>query len=120
MRCYINRDSFIKSDDITFFTEGVNPDSSNDFTDSNKNIKNDTIKFFSCEVVDDFSCHYISVNLLDNILIKEQSWGGVNFNSLRQNLISSYKAFTLHKYHSIVSTNRGIDRQGPVESWLRS
>ena len=115
---YINREKFIKSDNITFYVEGINPDEQTDFNTRGNIIIDNDIKFFSCNVVDDFSCHFLNVNSLSKIKINCQDWGGINFNSLRCCLKTSDNCFTLHKYHSIVSDNRNSDREGPVELWL--
>ena len=115
---YINREKFIRSDNITFYTEGIEPGEQTDFNIRGHTITDKNIKFFSCKVVDDFSCHFLSINILDKIKIGYQNWGGVNFNGLRCYIKNSDNCFTLHKYHSIISDNRYSDREGPVEMWL--
>jgi hypothetical protein len=117
---YISRDSFIESDEITFFTEDEDGSNNNDFINRVDNIEDDNIKFFSCRVVNDFSCHFISISLLNKIILNELSWAGANFSKLREFHRSSKKSFTLHKYHEIISTNRSGDREGPVQKWLNS
>lgn len=52
--------------------------------------------------------------------IQHQSWGGVKFYKLRNFYIGTDRSFVIHKYHDIKSENRSTDREGPVESWLRS
>jgi hypothetical protein len=117
---YIMRDSFIESDEITFFTEDGSGSNNNDFIKREVNIEDDIIKFFSCRVHNDFSCHFISVSLLNDIILTELSWAGANFSRLRKFHKYSDNAFTLHKYHRIISDNRSEDREGPVEKWLKS
>jgi len=117
---YIMRDIFIESDEMTFFTENIDGSNNNDFTKRKISIEDNSIKFFSCRVINDFSCHFISISLLNNILLGESSWAGANFSKLKKYHKYSENAFTLHKYHSIVSVNRSEDREGPVENWFRS
>lgn len=117
---YITREKFIRSDTITFYVEGTDAEEHTDFNTRDNIITDNIIKFFSCNVKDDFSCHFLNVNVLCRVTIKCQDWGGVNFNSLRCYVKNSDNCFTLHKYHSIVSDNRSNDREGPVELWLRS
>jgi hypothetical protein len=118
---YSERDSVVFSDEITFFVEDSNNTSDYDFNKRKDiTVTDESIKFTSCYVVDDFSCHYISVGLMDKIRIAEQSWGGVNFRNLRPHLIQTDKCFVIHKFHDIVSENRSTDREGPVKTWLNS
>ena len=118
---YINRDIFVESDEITFFTEDKEGSDDNDFINrSSVDIESDDIKFFSCRGINDFSCHFISISLLNNIILNESSWAGANFSRIRDFHRSSDKAFTLHKYHDIISKNRSEDREGPVQKWLNS
>ena len=118
---YIKRDIYIPSDNITFFVEDRFQSKNNDFNNRlNISIFDNNIKFFSCYVIRDWSVHLINVNLLDKLIIKNQSWGGVNLSQLENFFIETNKCFTVHKYHNIVSENRDLEREGPVEKWLLS
>jgi hypothetical protein len=118
---YISRSSYIQSDNITFFVEDQIGSSNNDFNNRpGVNVTDNNIKFTSCYVIRDFSCHFLSVGLFDFVHIAVQSWGGVNFSSLFNYFIGTDRSFVVHKYHSIVSENRVTDREGPVVSWLKS
>lgn len=117
---YILRPRFIKSDDITFFVEDEYQSSDNDFNNRNIKITDNSIKFISCRVIRDWSCHFISIELLNNLIITSQSWGGINLQNLEKYLVKTNNCFTLHKYHNIVSDNRSSIREGPVETWLTS
>lgn len=118
---YISRDSYIASDDITFFVEDQVGSNNNDFFNrSGVNVTDFDIKFTSCYVIRDFSCHFLSVGLFDFVNIAVQSWGGVNFSALFNYFTGTNKSFVVHKYHGIVSENRITDREGPVVSWLKS
>lgn len=118
---YIERDKFIRSDDITFFVEDYNQSNDNDFFNRpGVNVTDDQIKFTSCYVIRDFSCHYMSVGLLDRIFITNQSWGGVKFDNLVSFFYQTDDCFVVHKYHDIESENRSGDREGPVKDWLNS
>ena len=118
---YILRPSFIKSDDITFYVEDEFQSNNNDFTNRPRtNITDHSIKYFSCDVMRDWSCHFISINLLHHLILVSQSWGGVNLQKLYPYFIKTDKCFTVHKYHNIKSENRILDREGPVEQWLLS
>lgn len=118
---YSLRDSFIESDDITFFVENRFRNDDNDFKNRpGVNVTDESIKFVSCTVIRDFSCHYFSLGLFELIRINQQSWGGVWLENLVKYFIETTKCFTIHQYHDIKSENRTTDREGPVEQWLTS
>jgi hypothetical protein len=112
---YINRDSVVFSDEITFCVEHYDKTFKTDF-DNNKPLE---FKFTSCYVIGDYSCPFISVGLLDKLIIENLEWGGVKFYLIpNQYFIPTNKSFVVHKYHSILSENSSIDRSGPVKGWL--
>jgi hypothetical protein len=118
---YISRDLYIPSDDITFFVEDQFGSNNNDFFNRpGVNVTDNSIKFTSCYVIRDFSCHFLSVGLFDFVNIAVQSWGGVNFSALFDYFTGTGRSFVVHKYHGIISENRTNDREGPVVSWLKS
>jgi hypothetical protein len=118
---YIKREQFIKSDDITFFVEDKNQSTNTDFyLRTDITINDIKIKFFSCYVVRDFSCHFLSIELMSLINISQQSWGGVSFQKLIDYLIETDRSFVVHKYHDIISENRQTDREGPVRQWFNN
>ena len=118
---YSHRDSFIESDDITFFIEDRFKSTNNDFI-RRPNITpiDPQIKFISCYGIKDWSCHLISIDLLEKVEIKLQNWGGVNLQKLEPFFIETYRSFVIHKYHSIVSINRNKPRDGGSEDWYLS
>lgn len=118
---YSKRDRFVRSDKITFFVEDQYGSTNNDFHERpGISVTDEHIKFTSCYVIRDFSCHFLSVNLLPFISIAQQSWGGVNFSNLSPHFIATDRCFVVHKFHDIVSENRPTDREGPVKDWLNS
>lgn len=118
---YILRENFIKTDEITFFVEDRYHSNDNDFNDVNKvSIYDESIKFTSCYVIIDWSCHLITVGILHKLGITNQSWGGVNLRNLDPYFIETDDCFVVHKYHNIQSENRNASREGPVEGWLLS
>lgn len=118
---YSNRNEYIESDDITFFVEDQTHSSNNDFTRrKDVRVTDDSIRFTSCYVITDFSCHFISVNLLEKISIEFRSWGGAKFFELTPYFHGTDRCFVIHKYHGIISENRPTDREGPVREWLNS
>jgi hypothetical protein len=118
---YSQRDTYIKSDEITFFVEDQYQSSDNDFFNRpGVDVEDSSILFTSCYVIRDFSCHFLSIGLLDLIGINEQSWGGVSFAGLVTYFIATERSFVIHKYHNIKSENRITDREGPVERWITS
>lgn len=118
---YANRDKFIASDDITFFVEDQTNSSNNDFHNrEGVKVTDEQIKFTSCYVIGDFSCHYITASLLPKMIVNIQSWGGVKFYNLTSHFVGTDNSFVIHKYHSIISENRQSDREGPVKEWLNS
>ena len=111
----------MESDDITFFVEDQTRSSNNDFTRRNGvKVTDESIRFTSCYVITDFSCHFISVNLLEKINIEFSSWGGAKFFELTPYFHGTDRCFVIHKYHGIISENRSTDREGPVREWLNS
>lgn len=118
---YIKRDTFIRSDDITFFVEDQTGSPNNDFNNRpGINVTDEQIKFTSCYVITDFSCHLISVELLHQLTLHHQSWGGAKFYNLVPYFRGTDRCFVVHKYHGIISENRDTDREGPVKDWLNS
>lgn len=117
---YLSRDSFVRSDEITFFVEDSHQSPDNDFGKRPESITDQSILYTACTVTRDFSSHFVSVGLMDLIAIREQSWGGCNFSSLDPYLLQSDRCFVVHKYHDIQSENRMGDREGPVKDWLNS
>lgn len=118
---YIARDKFIRSDEITFFVEDQNNSPNNDFYNRKDiSIDSDQIKFTSCYVIRDFSCHFFSVGLFERISSNQQSWGGVNFHNLVPFFNDTDRSFVVHKFHEVISENRTTDREGPVKAWLES
>lgn len=118
---YAKRDKFISSDDITFFVEDQTNSSNNDFNNRpGVNVTDENIKFTSCYVIGDFSCHYMSISLLPKLIVQIQSWGGVKFYNLISYFVGTDKSFVIHKFHNIISENRTTDREGPVREWLNS
>lgn len=118
---YSKRKTYIKSDDITFFVEDQYQSHHNDFSErEGVDVTSPNILFTSCYVIRDFSCHFLSVGLLDLISIQNKSWGGVWFSQLTPYFIATDRSFVIHKFHDIISENRTTDREGPVKLWLES
>lgn len=119
---YCDREKFIESDDITFFTEDENGNENSDFKNRKDiNIKDKKIEFFSCRAVRfGFTSVFADSKLLNNIRLEDTNWGGTDF----YNLLSYYKrinnSFVVHIYHGIISENRDRDREGPVKEWMES
>ena len=122
IRGYAERDYFIPSDDVTFFVENHVPQfGKNDFELGRPvKVTDEQIKFTSCYVITDYSCHFVSMGLLDLAEIINQSWGGVKWYGLLPYLQTTNQCFVIHKYHGIISENRSTDREGPVKEWLAS
>lgn len=118
---YSQRDKFIPSDEITFFVEDQTNSNNNDFSNRHDvQVTDEKIRFTSCCVITDYSCHYITVELIPKIVIEFQSWGGVKFYYLVPYYQGTQNSFVIHKFHSIISENRTTDREGPVAKWLSS
>lgn len=79
---YIKRETCVLSDDITFLIEG---DALTPMKDERTNISphSNSIQFISCTGKSDYSCHYLTVDLCSKVNIKNASWGGVNFDAVR-------------------------------------
>jgi hypothetical protein len=118
---YIDRDTFVRSDEKTFFVEDQTNSSNNDFNNRpGVNVTDESIHFASCTVNTDFSCHYLSVELMKYLTVHLQSWGGVKFYNLVPYFVGTDRSFVVHKFHDIRSVNRSTDREGPVTEWLYS
>ena len=118
---YTMRNNFVESDDITFFVENSERTNDNDFfRRPNCKVTDENILFISCYTIRDWSCHFISIDLLQFIEIKNQDWGGVWFANIQKKCIKTNKCFVVHKYHNIKSENRIKQREGGIEEWLLS
>lgn len=118
---YSLRESYVPSDDITFFVEDQTNSSNNDFNNRpDVKVTDEKIKFTSCYVITDFSCHFITNSLTKLITIQYQTWGGAKFYNLVPHFTGTNRSFVIHKFHSIISENRSTDREGPVKDWLSS
>lgn len=117
---YLSRESFIRTDEITFFVEDSRQSTDNDFYKRQGSVLDNEILFTSCTVTRDFTCHFISVSLMDLIIVREQSWGGCGFTNLDPYILQTDRCFVVHKYHDVESSNRIGDREGPVREWLNS
>lgn len=118
---YGDREAFVKSDDITFFVEDERNSSDNDFFNRKDiDVTDDRIRFISCTVQGDFSCHYVPIKLLKDLIISYDSWGGVKFYRIQHLCRSTKNSFVIHQYHDIISDNRSNDREGPVKDWMNS
>lgn len=120
---YCTRDSWIKSDDITFFVEDMDSNAPTDFqTRPGCNVTDPQFKFTSCYGIrNGFSTHFVSVGLSDRIQLQNNlTWGGVEWHDLIPNFVGTNRCFLVHKYHDIVSENRATDREGPAPIWLKS
>ena len=109
----------ILSSEDTFYMEDETRTVDNDFR-NRPGVKPDdpVIKYISCECKRDWSCHYLPVSVFQRVALKQQDWGGSSFEHLSHLWIGSYKAFVIHKYHSIVSENRQTERPGEWGNWL--
>ena len=118
---YSIREKYIPYDEITFFVEDRYQSNNNCFHNRKYlNVNDECIKFFSCYVIRDWSCHLITVSLLDLLNINNQSWGGVSLSKLEPYFINTDNCFVIHKYHNIQSQNCNKKREGPVEEWMNS
>jgi len=118
---YIKLPYPVLSSEDTFFMEDECGSQENHFRDRpGENPGNSHIKWISCTVKRDWSCHYVTVNLLPLIGKVNQDWGGCSFIHLKDKWIGAYKSFVLHKYHCIISENREVVRPGEWGEWLRS
>lgn len=118
---YIKRETCVFSDDVTFFVENRYRDNNNDFQRRpGITVTDEQIKYTSCTVIRDFSCHLISNSLMHRLNIRKCSWGGVDLSALEPFYIGTERSFVLHKFHDVISENRETDREGLVSSWLSS
>lgn len=118
---YTMREKYVPSDKITLFTEDrYGPHGTDLATRKDVAITDESIKFFACYVIRDWSCHLISVSLFPLVNITKQSWGGVSLGHLAPYFHETQRSFVVHKYHDIVSENRSDVREGPVNKWLLS
>jgi hypothetical protein len=115
---YTRRTKFVKSDNITFYNES-NVEDINLTDHITKRTPNDNDVFFiSCECKINFSCHYLTCDIFKDIEFHDKDCGNVCFEESRNRWISSNNSFTVHKYHSIVSKNRGEEREISLHTYL--
>jgi len=120
---YSLREKYIPSDEITFLVESHVGNGRNDFQDRpGTDIKDWNFKFGSCYVISDFTCHFISVNLLPllSLNVDQKPWGSdayVRFYSLYPYFVGTDRCFTVHKYHSVINERRIVEREGPSGLW---
>lgn len=118
---YLQRELVILSDDVTYFLENETQSLDNDIRNRPRESPLDSkFNFISCTTKRDFSCHYLTLNMLNLIDIASKSWGGVNLQPTSNYWVGSNRGFTVHKYHNIVSENRTEPRQGPIEEIFKS
>jgi hypothetical protein len=119
---YSQRKLAILSDEETFFNENESVTPENDHRDRVGEKATDfKIKYISCTCKRDFSCHYMTVDNLLTIATRQgANWGGCWLENSRSKWIGSSRAFTLHKYHSIVSDARPNPREGTIEEYMLS
>jgi len=116
---YIQSPHAILSSEDTFFMEDEVRSKDNDFRNRPGVVPgDDCIKFISCTVKRDWSCHYLPVSVFMKVKLVNQNWGGSSFEHLSHMWVGSYKSFVVHKYHSIVSPNRSTERPGEWGQWL--
>lgn len=114
---YTRRERFIPSDNITFFLEDDVGSNNNDYK-TGKTPHNNEIKFISCTVKRDFSCHYLTVDNFSKLVVKNQEWGGVNLEQCRNDWLGTVHSFTVHKYHGIKSENCSRERDSNLHKYL--
>jgi len=108
---YACQNDFKLSDHQTFFLESSNRHVPSDLeTKREVQLEDDRIKFVSCTVIWDFSCHYFTNILFPLVRIRERDWGGVSFERLAMYHTENRESFCLHQYHDIVSENRSTPR----------
>lgn len=119
---YSQRKLAILSDEETFFNENESLTPENDHRDRRGESPLDQkIKYISCTCKRDFSCHYMTVDNLMTIATRPgANWGGCWLENSRPKWIGSSKAFSLHKYHDIVSASRPNPREGTIEEYMLS
>jgi hypothetical protein len=82
-----SKSKFRKSDEVTFFSESSDPSILSDFELGRQvKITDKAIKFISCTVKWDFSCHLLTNALFRFVIIRDTDWGGlilVNYFLLR-------------------------------------
>lgn len=118
---YCQKPLVVLSDHETFFNENAYGTPDNDFRNRpGESPKDSNIKFISCTVKRDFSCHYLTLDNLIAVSKREQNWGGVWFQNLSDKWIGTHRGFVVHKYHGIISPNRPNPREGTIEEYLLS
>lgn len=118
---YCKKPLVVLSDHETFFNENSYGTPDNDFRNRpGESPKDINIKFISCTVKRDFSCHYLTIDNLIAMSKREQNWGGCWFECVSDKWIGTHRGFVVHKYHSIESPNRPIPREGTIEEYLLS
>jgi len=118
---YCQKPLVVLSDHETFFNEDAYGTPENDFRNRpGESPKDANIKFISCTVKRDFSCHYLTIDNLIVMSKREQDWGGCWFQDVSSKWIGTHRGFVVHKYHGIISPNRSRPREGTIEDYMLS
>jgi hypothetical protein len=118
---YIKLPYAVLSSEDTFYMEDEIRSVDNDFRNRmGVTPKDKKIKYMSCRVKRDWSCHYLPVKALMMLELKNQTWGGISLEPVSDLWIGSYKSFTVHRYHGIGSINNASERPGEWGEWLAS
>lgn len=118
---YVKSPHAILSSEDTFFMEDEKQTDDNDFRNRPDVKPGDAcIKYISCTVKRDWSCHFLPVSTFMKVNLVRKDWGGSSFEHLSHLWVGAYKSFVVHKYHSIVSENRTEERPGEWGEWLAS
>lgn len=118
---YIKLPYPVLSAEDTFYMEDEDRSIDNDFRNRpGVTPGNNCIKYISCRVKRDWSCHYLPVKSLMMIHLENKTWGGSSFQPVSHLWVGSYKSFTVHRYHGITSVNRDSERPGEWGEWLAS
>lgn len=111
----------IQSGKEFFFMENETSSPENDLRNRMSTFNLPEVKYLVCSGKRDWSCPYITVNLLPQVITEQKIWGGWSAIQLQPWWIGGYKSFIVHKWHGIISVNNpGYERPGEYGQWLNS
>ena len=100
---YTRRENYVLKDEITC---------NNDALADERSPYDENIKFISSTGKEDFSAHFFSIDIGENIHAITAPWGGLNFYQCRKKWLGTKHGFTVHKYHDVKSANNPNERVG--------
>jgi hypothetical protein len=125
---YLNRDTFIPYDEITYYhgSDMCSNDKPHDTLNGKTDLDKEC-KFVSCHILKDYNCHVLDGNTMQYAFFShgelQTTWGGFgssiySFLNNGCEFICNTDSFAVHVYHDIISKNRKEPRHDPRKNLI--